>query len=160
MITKSGAVVEKLAREYECPIWECKDGSLVPLVIMNERHLRNAHHYVLERRTSYIQHHMLAQSINRLMASDWDEEPYVWDRAARGDAEAFTILVRLADENIQALQAEAERRGMKLEGSIDYGMAGNRGGLGDTKAGALGRIAGYCRKAARALRLPYLGISR
>lgn len=159
MITQSGAVVEKLAKQYNCAIWETKDGLLVPLVLMGERHLRNAHRYVVGKRYSYLVNQVLEENLDRLMASDWDEwaVPY---SSVSAVSEMYTILIRLADENIQALQAEAERRGITLEGSVDYGNTGDTGRLGTRRSSKVGAVTGYCRKIAGALRLPYLGIRR
>ena len=39
-------VIHRLEKKYQCPVWVTKQGELVPLAIMSQRHMRNCILYV------------------------------------------------------------------------------------------------------------------
>ena len=103
-------VISTLEKKYNCPVWICQDGSLVPMVLMTDRHLAAAWKHQTAR----------LATVNRIVSDEardtimtmvvrWIEERMrIPNQRIPSQAEQVRDVLL---ESTRMLRAEAQRRG-------------------------------------------------
>ena len=122
-IQAQASVIERLAKQYNCKIWITRDGSLIPMTLMSDRHLRaawlssgralaratEAQEAEYESALAALVYSGSRDSYAAMLMGDWAEDVLTGGslRPATEAQQALQNVVRARD----ALRDEAARRG-------------------------------------------------
>lgn len=119
-------VREDLAKRYQCPVWQSRDNTYVPLVLMGDRHLDNLWHWLhrhlaeCQRRIEILETMTLGTAV-RIVAADFADG---W--ALGEDALIHHLQERAGTQRwIEALEQEYKRRGRETDGERENQHAGD-----------------------------------
>jgi len=115
-------VISTLEKKYNCPVWVCQDGSLVPMVLMTDRHLAASWKHQTARLTM-VNRIVSDEAIDTIMTQVAHYmEQFMEDRLGfcshRIPSQAEQVRGVLL-ESVRILRDEAKRRG-KPELTPDY----------------------------------------
>ena len=115
-------VIKMLSEKHDCKIWVCRDGSLVPVKLMADRHVAAAwrHQKTMLTEVNRAISENVGMALTALsyfnpdsmaayyIESQWDDDFMGFNTGAPSDAEQkrYTLM-----QHLSTLKAEAERRG-------------------------------------------------